>query len=304
MNETELIGTLNIAFASTLALSSNQIRNLESFATLFSVALRQMDLKKELSVRNKNILDSMVYARYIQNALLTDMNNIGQILQDIVLFFKPKDIVSGDFYWAKSANGLTYIALADCTGHGVPGAFLTVLGSRLLEEIVVNEQTTDPGTILQKLDERIYKTLNTRQNEIIRDGMEIALCVIDSNTNTLRFSGSGRELVIISNNLERTIKGHRRVIGDFDRPGNTFFTTEIDYSAHDIFFLFSDGYKDQLGGANSKRYSRQRFIDLLKTIANLTPSEMEQALEKEFEKYKGENPQTDDVTVMSFKIKH
>ncbi len=298
----ELIGTLNIGLNHVFNLAESEINILKSFTDLLSITLQQLELKNELYEKNKDNIDSLTYAQNIQNTILPEIKSMQSTFNDVCLYFKPRDIVSGDFYWAKEIGDLTFIAVADCTGHGVPGAFLTLIGSRILEQIVTIEKITNPSEILTKLDEQIYLSLNSKANDIIRDGMEIALCVIDKQNKKLNYAGAGLGILYFKNGEEFYIKGQRKSIGDYRHDDFSFETISIDYIGDETFYMATDGYQDQLGGANYKRFSKKRTIELLKEIISLPSNEKETLLDKEIKEYIGKNNQTDDITVLGFKL--
>ena len=302
LDEGKLIAAIYIALGHEFDLSETQIKNLESITILLSVAIKQLELKNELMQINKDNIDSLNYAQNIQRTILPDLKKLNKTFEDICLYFKPRDIVSGDFYWAKEVNDLTFIAVADCTGHGVPGAFLTLIGSRILEQIVDIEKETNPSKILMKLDDQIYLSLNSNENDIIRDGMEIALCVIDTKQNKMQFAGAGLGLLYFLNDKEHYVKGQRKSIGDYRDDDFIFKTIDINLTGAECFFMATDGYQDQLGGANYKRYSKKRTINFLKEIAPKSCEQKEELLGIEMDEFIGEFQQTDDITVVSFKL--
>lgn len=303
MDGDRLIAGIHVSLGRVFDLTDNEIKNLESITLLLSVAIKQLDLKNELLQINKDNIDSLNYAQNIQRTILPEITKLTKTFSDISLYFKPRNIVSGDFYWAKEKNGLTFIAVADCTGHGVPGAFLTLIGSRILEQIVDIEKITNPAEILMKLDDQIYLSLNNKEHDIIRDGMEIGLCVIDTKTNKLSFAGAGLGLLYFINDQEFYIKGQRKSIGDYRDDDFKFKTIEIDVTGEECFYMATDGYQDQLGGNHYKRFSKKRTIDLLKSIIPKSGIEKEQILSKEMDEFIGIHQQTDDITVVSFSIK-
>ncbi|MEQ1732820.1 MAG: PAS domain S-box protein [Bacteroidia bacterium] len=303
LSNNKLIGLLNVSFDHEFDLSNAELQSLNSFTALLSVAMQQVELKNELIEKNKDTIDSLNYAQNIQSAILPNLKNMNTIFNDVCVYFKPRDIVSGDFYWAKEINGFTFIAVADCTGHGVPGAFLTLIGSLVLEQIIVIEKTTNPAEILSKLDERIYLSLNNKHgDDIMRDGMEIALCVIDKQNRKLEFAGAGLGLLYFDNEEEFYIKGQRKSIGDYRSDIFNFETTTITFTGNEVFYMSTDGYQDQLGGANYKRFSKKRTIELFRTIAPENGLNKENNLHQEIVTHIAHHQQTDDITVVAFKL--
>lgn len=299
---TNIIGTLNIGFNRPFELSEAEVKNLENFTSLLSVALQQLNLKNTLLEKNRDNIGSLMYAKNIQNTILPNLKNSFSILQDVCLLFRPRDIVSGDFYWAKEDDENVYIAVADCTGHGVPGAFLTLIGSKILEQIIVEEKITSPSEILTTLDEKLFNSLNAKKDTLVRDGMEIAICMINKNTKKLSFAGSGLGLIYFKNNQEFYLRGQLKSIGDYRQESFSFENYEMDLTGNEQFFMATDGYQDQLGGEKYKRLSKKKTIEILNGLIGLLPNEQEKVLKKELEDHIGNYAQTDDITVLGFKI--
>jgi PAS domain S-box-containing protein len=258
--------------------------------------------QKEQLILNQtqDITDSINYASRIQSAILPDMKSMQSVFKEVAVCYKPRDIIGGDFYWATQRNELTYFAVADCTGHGVSGAFLTLIGNRILEEIVTNNALRDPAEILQKLDDQLYLALNNKDSAILRDGMEIALCVIDSKQNLLRYAGAGLGLLYVAKNETHYIKGQRKSIGDFRDDDFAFETKDIYFTGDEYFYLSTDGFQDQFGGENDKRYSKKRLISFLEDVSHAYPEKRENILNSEINEYIGLTAQTDDITVIGF----
>lgn len=298
----DIIGTLNIGFDRAFELNEMEIKNLENFTSLLSVALQQLNLKNTLMDKNRDNIGSLMYAKNIQNTILPNLKSSFPILQDVCLLFRPRDIVSGDFYWAKEEDENLYIAVADCTGHGVPGAFLTLIGSKILEQIVVEEKITSPSEILTRLDEKLFNSLNAKKDTLVRDGMEIAICMINKKTKKLSFAGSGLGLIYFTNNQEFYIKGQLKSIGDYRLENSSFNNYEMDLTGNEQFFMATDGFQDQLGGEKYKRLSKKKTIEILNSLQGLAPVIQEDILNKELNTHIGSYVQTDDITVLGFKI--
>ena len=298
-----LIGTFSIGFDCIFNLLPVEVKRLEKLTELLAVELEQLNLKNSLVEKDKDNISSLMYAKNIQNTILPDLKSMTQSLKKVCLLFKPRDIVSGDFYWAKETQDYTFVSLADCTGHGVPGAFLTLIGSRILEQIVVVEKITSPAEILTRLDSQLYTSLNLNTGALVRDGMEIAVCAIHKKTNKLLFAGAGMGLLYFFNGEEFYLKGQRKSIGDFRQDNFAFENYELDLLENQFFFMATDGYQDQLGGENYKRFSKKRIIDLLSSIKLLESHEQERILKEEIENHIGNHSQTDDITVLGFTIK-
>lgn len=264
-----------------------------------AISNKQQD---ELLFQKKQITDSIQYAKSLQIGLLPDANTIKTVLPNHFIFYKPKDIVSGDFYWVNKINGFTIIAAADCTGHGVAGAFMSVLGISLLNEIVTRKEISKANQALEVLRYELKETLNQSHKEYsYNSGMDIALCVIDHKQKIMQYSGANAPLYLIRNNKLIDYKPTRNPIGltPIEIP---FLNNEIEYEEDDIFYLFSDGYTDQFGGENGKKFQTRRFKHLLLEI-HQKPLEIQKDHIKlsllKWMEYKYE--QVDDIMVFGFK---
>lgn len=261
--------------------------------------------KDTISAHNKEILDSINYAKLIQQAILKSEEHVSEHLPTHFILFKPKDIVSGDFYWAHEHKEYLYIAVADCTGHGVPGAMMSMLGISFLTEIISHESTLLPNQILEKLRDRIINELNQNNNvQSSKDGMDIALVRINLETLTIDFSGANNPLWIVraenSNELEE-IKADKQPIGIYSRMV-PFNNHNVQLSKGDSIYIFSDGFADQFGGEKGKKYKYNRFKEFLISNIDKDMSSQKQLIEQEFETWKSEYVQVDDVCVMGMKL--
>ena len=262
-----------------------------------------IESKDQLEEQNRDIVDSIQYANKIQEAILTKQSNFKQLFNESFILFKPRDIVSGDFYWFKQIGEYKIAASVDCTGHGVPGAFMSMIGSVLLEDIVCRQETIEPNLILDKLNQKVIESL--KQNEEgadSNDGMDVALCVIHEKSNTLSFAGAGRPLVYVRNNEVFQIKSDLFPIGGKSSDPNGYNNHQVDMQVGDCFYIFSDGYPDQFGGAKNKKYMTPRFRKFLLSISMQPMNQQAQSLDNEFKRWKGEEEQVDDVLVMGFKL--
>lgn len=268
---------------------------------------RKLSEQKTLTInallkdKNKELVDSISYSQRIQQAILPRLSLLRSKFKEAFVLYKPKDIISGDFYWYYERNNLVYVAAIDCTGHGVPGALMTILANSLMKNIV-RQNTSDPGIILKKLDEYLYEELNLNRENKTPDGMDISLCVFDFEQNTLQFAGAFRPLVLIRDNEFIEFRGARYPIGFYDNIDKNFETTEIQLQKGDSFYLFSDGYVDQFGGEKQKKFNKKAFRNLLLDIQYLSLEEQEGYLEYVFNNWKQQEEQTDDVCVIGLKI--
>lgn len=261
------------------------------------------DLNKRLRHQNKAITDSINYARRIQDAILPTDENIRKVLSDYFILFRPCNIVSGDFYWVHSSESCEVIAAVDCTGHGVPGGFMSMLGYSLLNEIVLNSIILSANDILNKLKARLKESL--RQEHIVDqqiDGLDIALCLLNRATNTIQFSGAYMPLSVVRNNDLIHIKGDKMPIGRYVKEIPSFTNHEIAIHEGDSYYLYSDGYQDQLGGDENRRFLTGNFKKLLIDIYPLPFSEQKRILESTIDEWKGHNEQTDDIMVIGFRL--
>ncbi|HQQ93521.1 MAG TPA: two-component regulator propeller domain-containing protein [Bacteroidia bacterium] len=253
--------------------------------------------------KNKDITDSIAYARKIQYSILPPSRLIEQHLPDSFVIYLTKDIVSGDFYWFTHMEEYSIIAAVDCTGHGVPGAFMSLIGYNLLNKIVNEEKTTDPSAILFALNRGVIEALYKNDNES-KDGMDIAICKIHHRNKTLEYAGAMRPLWVISNNELREVKADKIPIGtrQTDRDQTICYTTHLfNLKPEHSYYIFTDGYADQFGGPKEKKYSTARFKDLLLKHHNLPFSEQARLIRQEHEDWKGANEQVDDILVIGFR---
>lgn len=246
-----------------------------------------------------NIHASILYAKKIQESILIKPQGITQYFEDAFIFYQPKDIVSGDFYWFSSIGDKLIIAAVDCTGHGVPGAFMTMMGNTILNEIVNEKGITNPADILTELNLKIHHTLNQDDVDNAHDGMDMALVCIDSNQQKIIFAGANNPLYYVSNDEIIEVKATRRGIGgEIDK---TFVNHTLSLKDVSAFYLFSDGFQDQFGGFDDKKYMKKRFRNFLHEIST-EPFQTQKALiQEELETWKGNNIQTDDIVVIGVK---
>lgn len=303
MYQKNFLGLLLVSFRDTLKLNYKQITYLKDACTVISVTINQLKLKEALKLKNDDILSSINYAKNIQSSILPDIKNFSAFFQNVALYYRPKDIVSGDFYWSKETKDYSYLAIGDCTGHGVPGAFLTLLGLNLLEQLVSIEKRTSPSEIISLLDTRLFTILNQNTSDnVIKDGMELGLCVYDKKNKKMLFAGAGLGVLYFQNGEEIHVRGQRTTIGEIQHPDFVFENSEVQIKGDEYFFMSTDGYQDQLGGDKYKRFSKNRLISLLNEIKEKGASEQELILGKTIDAYIGDNSQLDDYTVIGFKI--
>lgn len=267
------------------------------------IALQVAKQKEELSVKNKNITDSIIYAKRIQEALMPTMKLFKSILPGSFILHKAKDIVSGDFYWINERNDKIFVAVVDCTGHGVPGAFMSIIGFELLRNITDDQGIEEADEILKDLNRGVATTFGKANEKIkLKDGMDIAICVIDKKKAELEFAGAFRPLYFVRDNKIKEIKGDRFSVGLLnDGENDQISKTTIDLKKEDVFYIFSDGYADQFGGIDGKKYKYRRYRHLLLTIHKLPLEQQLIYLDRSFEDWRGEHEQVDDVLIVGFK---
>jgi len=253
--------------------------------------------------QKQKITDSIIYAKRIQSAVLPPNRFIQHLLAEHFIFYKPRDIVSGDFYWIKQVENRICIAAADCTGHGVPGALMSMLGITFLNEIINKDPKIRANEILNELRTHVISSLRqTGKTGESHDGMDIALCIINHNTKTLEYAGANNHLYMIRKGVFSEIKADRMPIGIHRRAKESFTNHEINLETDDLIYIFSDGYTDQFGGKDGRKFLPTNFKNLL--IENhLKPlQEQKQIIEENFESWRGEFKQLDDILIIGFKV--
>ena len=262
--------------------------------------------KSNLIIQNKNqtIADSIQYAQRIQKSILPLEEIVKKHLPAHFILFKPRDVVSGDFYYFEEKNDRLILATIDCTGHGVPGAFMTMVASEILNEIVQNKQIVEPDLILNKLHKNIRKALKQAETDN-RDGMDLALITIDQKHKKVQYAGAKNPLIYMQNNELHLIKADKMPIGGEQREEERFFTKhEISIDLPTTFYLFSDGYQDQFGGEQGKKFTIGRLKELFLQIHTLPLPTQQQMLNDTFEAWREQagEKQIDDVLVVGVKI--
>jgi serine phosphatase RsbU (regulator of sigma subunit) len=263
-----------------------------------------MDQKEIIELKNKSIIQSINYAKRIQLAILPSQQVIHQHLPDSFIFYLPKDIVSGDFYWFSHKDGKSIIAAADCTGHGVPGAFMSMIASSLLSETVNEKGITQPGDILDALRKGIIKALAQSGNpEEAKEGLDIALCCYDKESSTLEYAGAFNPLYFIHKGQLTELKANKQPIGIYPGKQNIPFTNHIiNIESGDAVYIFTDGFADQFGGSEGKKFRYKPFQELLLTIGSENTATQQNLLYQAFESWRGDTKQIDDVLVIGMRF--
>lgn len=260
------------------------------------------DQQEKINEITKGLRDSLNYARSIQDALLPQKETLEEVLGDYFILYYPKEVVSGDFYYVDRVNEYIVAAVADCTGHGVPGGFLTMLGTTFIHQIVNDAKVLSTGEALNRLREQI-KQIFSHFGSKNSDGLDIALIAINTNTNEIQYSGAFNPLVVINKGSFTEYKPVRNPIGFY--PMEEPFTTKlIPLKENDMIYMFSDGFADQPGGSEHKRFSNRNFKELLYQIHESSPDKQETMLETVYNNWRGNFEQIDDVTVMGIKWKN
>lgn len=260
--------------------------------------------RDQIMQQKQEITDSIQYASRIQNAILPPSEYISRYLPHHFILFRPRDIVSGDFYWMNQKNGKTYITVVDCTGHGVPGAFMSMLGTAFLNEIINKEEKITADEILNQLRDHVVESLHqTGDSDEAKDGMDMALCVIDHEANELHFSGAFNPLYLIRNNEITEYKADKMPIGIYLKARDDKFSSEtIKLKPNDTFYMFSDGYVDQFGGEKRKKFMSKNFKELLLRIKDENMPKQKEILNTTIEEWMINTEQVDDILVIGFRI--
>lgn len=256
-----------------------------------------------LQEKNEEITDSIEYAQKIQESFLPDIDKLKRKLNDAFVLYQPKDILSGDFYWFHSTESKIFVFAIDCTGHGVPGALMSVLAHSIIKEVVLNKKIEQPAEILKTIDNELYEALgNHEKSEITKDGMDIALAVFDLKKDTVTFCGAFRPMVRVRDGKIYEYPASRYPIGFYQEIDKNFDEYQSELKIGDQFYLFSDGYSDQFGGEDQKKLNKKRFHELLLTASGMTGEEQSSFLSYAHNNWKQQEDQTDDILVLGLKI--
>ena len=315
VKETSNKERIEMNFASVLGeriMDVNAIPEFDANESLESVLFVAHDvttrkgIERDIKNKNRKITESINYASRIQAAILPDYQLIRKSFPESFIFYEAKDVVSGDFPWYLEREGAIYLAAVDCTGHGVPGALMSLIGNFLLNNIIQENPKANTGEILDMLDEQVITTL--KQNQIsstTKDGMDIALCRYDKKQNELQFSGAHRPLYLVQNNELSEIKGNRFSIGGGKAKNQTSFTThKIEISPEDKIFISSDGYVDQFGGEKNRKIGSKKFRQLIQENIHENMVSQGDIFKSFWDSWKGKQKQTDDVLLMAFSFKN
>lgn len=257
---------------------------------------RQRD---QLAAAMKNLTDSIRYAQKIQQALLPSDYYFKRLLPASFILYLPKDIVSGDFYWVNEKKGKIFFTVADCTGHGVPGAFMSMIGFEILDKIINDQGIEKPAEILNILNQGISTTFSRgEENSLLKDGMDLGFCALDRSGKMLEFAGAFHTLYLVRENNLEEFKGDRVSVGMGQEENQRFTNHRIPLQDGDKIYMFSDGYADQFGGPNGKKFMYRRFRHLLLSIHHLPLDQQRTIIYDTFVNWKGELEQVDDILVI------
>lgn len=307
--EDTLEAMLFFEYDKPVELEGEYFRRLLRFKEHAVTAFEKSRRMKQIAEKNaalegsfQKLSDSIQYAQRIQYAIMPSREKVENCFRDAFIMYRPRDVVSGDFYWAYKTEEKLFIAAIDCTGHGVPGAFMTVMANSIINNVVVERGIDDPAEILHAIDQKLEHVFSASTDTARRsDGMDMSFIRIDRNTRKLAFAGAKSPLYYIRDEEFFRIKGSKFPIGNSDRyKQKEFVTHHLSIQRDDRFYIFTDGLPDQFGGDEGGKFLTRRFRDLLLEFHHLSMCEQRDILEDAFERWKGENRQTDDVLVIGF----
>lgn len=279
----------------------NYLKDLSTELDLRTAEL--VDQKEKMEEINKDLTDSINYAQRIQSAILPEIELVNELFPQNFIIFKPRDIVSGDFYWIAEYFGKKIIVFADCTGHGVPGGFMSMIGRILLRETCTVKNLRDPGVILNEIDKGLVNVLKQKDDyESNKDGMDLGVCVIDSRTNILSYAGAMRPLYIYRDGFRNVLKGNRFSVGGISHVPKVFEAQTFQLEENDTLYMFSDGYPDQFGGSRGRKMKISVLNELLDQVSQMPFEQQGNEIDTFFETWKRNEPQMDDVLMIGVKI--
>jgi transcriptional regulator with GAF, ATPase, and Fis domain len=315
------IGVLTVQSFVTNAYSEYQVNILRSITASIAIALDNASLytnleekvkertaevheqKAIIEEKNKDITDSIKYAQKIQLALIPDEDILKAPFPDSFIYYKPKDIVSGDFYWIENfADDVTVFAVADCTGHGVPGAFMSLICIDLMSQVIKDQNVTTPGQALAILDHKVRSLLNKSSDNTSNDGMDIALCAYHKSSMTLQYAGAHRPLLLIRNGELIEYRASKHSIGGYLMGNKIFDDNHIQLQKGDCVYVLTDGFSDQFGGESGKKFKFKKLQKYLQTIAHMPMDDQHDLLEEAFISWRGKHEQVDDVCVIGIRV--
>jgi len=276
---------------------------LDKIVAIYTEITDQKNIEIALEQSNKDFLDSVKYAKRIQEAIFPSVQKLNESFPESFIFYRPRDIVSGDFYWFSKVNKMFVFAVADCTGHGVPGAFMSMIGNEYLHQIVNNKNVSRSEQVLHLLDKQVTKALHQEgEMKETRDGMDIAFCAIDTSINEAQFSGANIPLYLIRNNELTEFDALKESIGGFQAEEKRFYAHIISLQKGDVLYMCTDGMLDQFGGPNGKKFMKKNLKQLLLKIHSAPMKDQKNLLESEYFAWKGELKQVDDILLIGIRI--
>jgi PAS domain S-box-containing protein len=265
--------------------------------------------EKELQAKNQQLLEqhkeitsSIRYAKRIQGNILQSVNYIAGIFPQNFVLYKPKDMVSGDFYFFHEDELYKYAVVMDCTGHGVPGAMMSMVANSIIKEVLVNKTVRSASELLYELDKELFKSINSYNDEISNDGMDAAIVFVNKKTGRMHYSGAMRSAIIVRKGNIIELKANKYPLGFFNDITKVFEEQVLILQDNDELFLFSDGYADQFGGEHNKKFNKRNFKELLQTVSDMPVSEQEGFLEYSLNNWKQDEEQTDDILVVGIRF--
>ncbi len=265
-------------------------------------SIKLSETNKIIAEEKKQMIDNILMAQNLQRAVLPPEKLLGDSVKDFFILNRPRDIVSGDFYWAGIMDGKLAIAVADCTGHGVHGAVMSMFGLAFLNEIAHRNINYEPNEVLFELNKRILSSLHNFEDEyLMLEGMDMVFCTIDRKKLEVKYAGAKNPVFIYTDNEIKIFTGNRTPIGHYDNI-EEFIVRSIKVKPGDTIYMFSDGYMDQFGGIEKKRFSKSRFIKLLNEISTKPVKERRKILETELDNWKGNQPQIDDILIVGMVV--
>ena len=301
--EDKVLGVMTVQSFGKDVYTKQHLEIMRTLASYTSIALDNASAYNEIETTNLKITQSIRYAKRIQDAILPDEELVRKHFDEYFILYHPRDIVSGDFYWFTEAGDLLIMIVVDCTGHGVPGAFMTMMGNDLLNQIVIENEITSPEYIIAELDKKVIKNLDSSQ-EKRNDGMDIAITVIDRHKQEIYFSGAKLPMYLVHKGVLEQFNGSIFPVGSQQFKGDKNFEKRtISYNKGDIMYLFSDGFQDQFGGGDKRtKYTIKRFRHFLSEMHEMSLSEQKDILEKELIYWQNGNKQTDDILVLGLRL--
>lgn len=278
----------------------------KQFLSLIEKQKQEVENQKEIiEIKNKDVMDSIMYARHIQASMLPSVKILSSLFKDHFILYKPKDVVAGDFYWTEKVNENIFFVAGDCTGHGVPGAMVSVVACNSLNRAVNEFKLNDPGLIFDKVNALMQETFS-KSDHIVNDGMDGVLCMFDVKNSQLYYTGAHNPILIASNSNEGNhitiLTTDKQPIGRFKENTKPFQTQKVELKKGETIYLYTDGFADQFGGPKGKKYKNKRLQEFLKTISPLDLKTQKEKLNSEFENWRGKLDQVDDVLVVGIRI--